>query len=435
MGRDYARDRAAAPLGLHVRRADAVGDRIFIDGNDAAASARVYGGATVAAWYPITPSTSLAEAFGKHCARYRVDPVDRQEPLRHRPGRGRARLDRHGDRRGLERRPRLHRDLRAGHLADAGVHRPRLFRRDPGGDLRRPARRPVDRHADAHPAVRHPLRAYASHGDTKHVLLFPEDPSECFEFAARRLRPRRPAADAGLRHARPRHRHERVAVRAAAVGRRPALRPRQGDDLRGARGRARVRPLSRRRRRRHPLPHLSRARTRRRARSSPAAPRSDRYARYTEEGAVYVDNMQRLLRKFETAKPARARRRSATARRDGARIGVIYFGSTDAGDARGAARRWRRRPSISTRCACAPSRSTTRWPTSSHEHDQVFVVEQNRDAQLRTLLVNECGIDPARLVPDPALRRHADHRALHRARDRRAPGGAQGDAAPEDAAS
>ena len=64
--------------------------------------------------------------------------------------------------------------------------------------------------------------AYASHGDTKHVLLFPEDPHECFEFAALGVRPRRPAADADLRHARPRHRHERLAVRAARLGRRPA---------------------------------------------------------------------------------------------------------------------------------------------------------------------------------------------------------------------
>ena len=73
-----------------------------------------------------------------------------------------------------------------GHLADAGVHRPGLFRRDPGGDLRRPARRPVDRHADAHPAVPTcSACAYASHGDTKHVLLFPEDPAEASSSARR----------------------------------------------------------------------------------------------------------------------------------------------------------------------------------------------------------------------------------------------------------
>ena len=77
-----------------------------------------------------------------------------EEPLRHHPGRGRACLDRHGDRRRLERRARLHGDLRPRHLADAGVSRPRLFRRNPGGDRRCAARRSLDRDADAHPAMR-----------------------------------------------------------------------------------------------------------------------------------------------------------------------------------------------------------------------------------------------------------------------------------------
>src|SRR5579872_6539774 len=61
------------PIGLRVARSDAVGDRIFIDGNSAAALGAVYGGATVAAWYPITPSTSMAEAFQRYCRRFRVD--------------------------------------------------------------------------------------------------------------------------------------------------------------------------------------------------------------------------------------------------------------------------------------------------------------------------------------------------------------------------
>ena len=87
---------ARAPAASRCARADAVGDRIFIDGNDAAGLGCVYGGATVAAWYPITPSTSLAEAFAKHCRKFRVDPDTGRAPLRHRPGRGRARLDRHG---------------------------------------------------------------------------------------------------------------------------------------------------------------------------------------------------------------------------------------------------------------------------------------------------------------------------------------------------
>ena len=80
-------------------------------------------------------------------------PGHRPQQLRHRAGRGRARLDRHGGGRGLERRARLHRHLRPRHLADDRVHRPGLLRRDPGDHHQRAARRPVHRHAHAHPAV------------------------------------------------------------------------------------------------------------------------------------------------------------------------------------------------------------------------------------------------------------------------------------------
>ena len=66
MGRDYARSHMQYPIGLRVRRSDAVGDRIAIEGNAAAGLGAVYGGATVAAWYPITPSTSLVEGFQKY---------------------------------------------------------------------------------------------------------------------------------------------------------------------------------------------------------------------------------------------------------------------------------------------------------------------------------------------------------------------------------
>jgi len=74
MGRDYARDHLEPPA-IKVRRANRVGNRIFIEGNNAAALGCVYGGATVAAWYPITPSSSMAEAFAKHCRKYRTDPA------------------------------------------------------------------------------------------------------------------------------------------------------------------------------------------------------------------------------------------------------------------------------------------------------------------------------------------------------------------------
>jgi 2-oxoglutarate ferredoxin oxidoreductase subunit alpha len=122
----------------------------------------------------------------------------------------------------------------------------------------------------------------------------------------------------------------------------------------------------------------------------------DRFARYTEEGAAYVDNMQRLLRKFETAKslvPKPILREAAQPTREGA----IYFGSTapamdealDALDAKG---------------VHLDTLRVRAFPFADEvidfvlSHDQVFVIEQNRDAQLRALLINEGAIDPTRLV-------------------------------------
>src|SRR5689334_22515523 len=76
LGREYALANFGCPLPLRVERRDAVGARIFVDGNSAAALGAVYGGATVAAWYPITPSSSLAEAFAGWCRKLRADPAD-----------------------------------------------------------------------------------------------------------------------------------------------------------------------------------------------------------------------------------------------------------------------------------------------------------------------------------------------------------------------
>ncbi|MGH8650122.1 MAG: 2-oxoacid:acceptor oxidoreductase family protein, partial [Burkholderiales bacterium] len=73
LGRSYALEHLKCPLGIKVKLADNVADKIFIDGNAAAALGCIYGGATVCAWYPITPSSSLAEAFQKYCAKLRVD--------------------------------------------------------------------------------------------------------------------------------------------------------------------------------------------------------------------------------------------------------------------------------------------------------------------------------------------------------------------------
>ena len=123
----------------------------------------------------------------------------------------------------------------------------------------------------------------------------------------------------------------------------------------------------------------------------------DRYARYTEEGPAYVDNMQRLLRKFETAKelvPAPVVEKAAVS----TKAGVIWFGSTGAAMAESLA-------ALAGDGIHLDRMRIRAFPFADavadfiDAHDQVFVVEQNRDAQLRMLLVNECGIDPGKLIP------------------------------------
>jgi 2-oxoglutarate ferredoxin oxidoreductase subunit alpha len=122
----------------------------------------------------------------------------------------------------------------------------------------------------------------------------------------------------------------------------------------------------------------------------------DRFAKYSEEGSVYVDNMQRLVRKFETAKavvPAPVKHKA----REKARYGVIYFGSTSAAMSEALV-------ALEAQGLHLDTLRIRAFPFSDevvdfiNSYDQVFIVEQNRDAQLRMLLVNECAIDPARFI-------------------------------------
>ncbi|HEX3699336.1 MAG TPA: 2-oxoacid:acceptor oxidoreductase family protein, partial [Phenylobacterium sp.] len=183
MGYDYVRENLA-PLGLQVRRADKVGDRIYVEGNAAAALGAVYGGATVCAWYPITPSTSLAEAFTGYCQELRTDPET---------GKARYAI--------LQAEDEI---ASIGVVVGAGWNGARAFTATsgPGVSLMTEfiglsyfAEIPavifdVQRGG---PSTGMPTRtqqadligaAYASHGDTKHPMLLPADPGECFEMGA-----------------------------------------------------------------------------------------------------------------------------------------------------------------------------------------------------------------------------------------------------------
>jgi 2-oxoglutarate/2-oxoacid ferredoxin oxidoreductase subunit alpha len=394
-GRRYAGEHLA-PIGLAVRPSDAVGNRIFVDGNSAAALGCVYGGATVAAWYPITPSSSVAEAFQKYCGKLRVDPetgthnyaiIQAEDEI-----------------------------ASIGMVVGAAWNGARAFTATsgPGVSLMTEfiglayfAEIPVTiiNVQRGGPSTGMPTRtqqadilscAYASHGDTKHVLLFPEDPHECFEHAAAALdladRLQTPVfvmtdLDIGM--------NQRLCAPFAWDAERGFDRGKvlDADALEAGREFARYKDVDgdgipwRTLPGTHPSKgaFFTRGTTR------------DPYARYSEAGHDYTYNVERLLKKFATAATLVPQPVLTPAARP-TRLGVLYFGSTA--------------PAMDEALAVLAERGVHLdalrlrafpFPDSVAQfiaaHDEVYVVEQNRDAQMRSLLVNELGIDPARLLP------------------------------------
>ncbi|OYU71274.1 MAG: ferredoxin oxidoreductase [Alphaproteobacteria bacterium PA2] len=395
MGRDYVKANLK-PLGLQVRRADAVGDRIYVEGNSAAALGAVYGGATVCAWYPITPSTSVVEAFMDYCAEFRTDKETGQAKY--------AIVQAEDEIASI------------GMVIGAGWNGARAFTATsgPGVSLMTEfiglsyfAEIPaviIDVQRGG-PSTGMPTRtqqadligaAYAGHGDTKHPMLLPQDPGECFEMAAL-------AFDLSDRL-----QTTIFLMQDLDIGMNEWLtEPFKWDDSRNL-DRGKVMTYEELEAgvdfgrykdvdgdgipyRTYPGVHPSKGAYFTRGTSR------NPYARYSEEGHVYVDNMQRLLRKFETAKsliPAPVLRKSGKA----TRTGVIYFGSTT--------------PAMHEALEILEAKGmhldalrVRGFPFSDEvydfiaAHDRVFVVEQNRDAQLRTLIVNEGDVDPGKLPP------------------------------------
>src|SRR5260370_10842 len=303
LGRDWAQEALDCPRGLHLERRDKVGDRIFVSGNDAAALGAVYGGATVCAWYPITPSSSLAEAFQAHCQRLRRDPEskDRRYAI-------------------IQAEDEL---ASIGIVIGAAWNGARAFTATSGPGISL-------------------MQEFLG------LAYFAEIPSVIFDL-------QRAGPSTGLPTP-----TQQCHFISCAYASQPGTHRSKG--------------------------YFSTRRTSR-----------DRYARYTEEGAAYADNMQRLLRKFETAKDQVPRPLQATAAKP-TKYGVIYYGSTSPAmdeaihiiEARGHSLN-----RLRVRAFPFHSRVTSFVPDPHF----VFVVEQNRDAQLRSLIVNECSIDPVRLVP------------------------------------
>lgn len=395
LGFQHAKAHFACPLGIKVKRSDQVGNRILLDGNTAAALGAVYGGATVAGWYPITPSTSIVESFEKYCNRLRIDPATGKKNF--------AVMQAEDELAAM------------GIAVGGGWNGARSFTATsgPGVSLMTEflglayfAEVPlvlmnVQR---AGPSTGMPTRtqqsdvmacAYASHGDTKQILLFPASPTECFDMSADAFdlaeRLQTPIIlmsdlDLGMND----HlTHELDWDDDRVYDRGKVMNAQQLDEVEKF-GRYldvdddgicyRTYPGT------HPEKGIFFTRGTSR----------DEYAVYTEKGEAYVRNMERLEKKFRTAAeiiPQPEMHKDNA----GSSIGVIYYGTTTfAMDETFDMLVQKGIKVDGMRIRAFPFGKAVEDFIASH--DQVFVVEQNRDAQLRTLLINELELNPADVV-------------------------------------
>jgi len=394
IGRAYAREYLECPLPFQVRKSKKVGDRILIDGNTAAALGCVYGGATVCAWYPITPSTSVAENFEMYSNRLRIDEETGQRKF--------AIIQAEDELAAI------------GIVIGAAWNGARSFTATSGPGISLMTEFLGLAYFAEIPAVLFDIQrcgpstgmptrtqqgdlisaAYASHGDTKHVLLFPSTPKECFDFAANAL-------DLADRLQTP-----IIVMSDLELGMFDNLsEPLVWDDARSYdRGKVldaddleRVERFGRYLDvdgdgigyRTYPGTHPEKGSFFTRGTSR------DEYAAYTESPEVYEQNMQRLIRKWRTAATLVPQAEIAES---GQRVGILYYGTTALPMTEALDRLTEEGIGLDT--------LRVRGFPFGHEvykfiaaHDFIFVAEQNRDAQMKTLLVNEGELDPAQLVP------------------------------------
>jgi len=395
LGRDYIHQHYEYPLGLRLEKRDLTKNLVLIDGNSAVGLGAVYGGATVAAWYPITPSTSVVDAFSKFAYKLRIDEAT---------GKRKFAIVQAED------------ELAAiGMVMGATWNGARSFTATsgPGVSLMTEflglayfAEIPVVlvNVQRGGPSTGMPTRtqqadllstAYASHGDTKHVMIFPSTPTECFEHTALSFdlseRLQTPVIvmtdlDLGMNeHLCPAFTWDdsKIYDRGKVLN---------AEELENAKQFGRYldvdgdgicyRTL--------PGTHPSKGAFFTRGTSK------DEFARYTEDGNAYMRNMDRLSKKWETAKkyvpaPEMYQQENQSSQ------GIIFFGTTtysalEAMDL------------MKQQGILLDALRIKAFPFSKEiedfiaDHEQVFVVEQNRDGQLRSLLINEMDIAPSKLI-------------------------------------
>ena len=393
LGYDYAMAHFDCPLPFHLERMDATKDWILLDGNSACGLGAVYAGATVGAWYPITPSTSLMEAYREFAERYRVDKATGQRKYCL-----------------IQAEDEL---AAAGMVLGAGWAGARAFTSTagPGISLMSEfvglgyyAEIPgvfVDVQRTG-PSTGMPTRtqqgdllstAYLSHGDTKHIVLFPANPEECFYFMPK-------AFDLAERFQTP-----VFVLTDLDIGMNDwmcrrltwddSYRPDRGKVL-GAAELAEVKKFARYADTGGGVP----------ARSLPGVhPRGAYFTRgsghtsqatYTEDATEYREVMDRLARKLATAAEVVPQPEMDT--QPNASFGIISIGGCH-GAVREALHRLRADGVTADymRIRGFPFGAEVR--TFMARHRRCFVVEQNRDAQLRALIAIETGTPLEQMIP------------------------------------
>lgn len=395
LGVQYIHDHYEYPLGIRLERRDKNGDRILMNGNTACALGAIYAGATVAAWYPITPSTSVVDAFAKYARRLRTDPAT---------GKKKYAIVQAED------------ELAAiGVVIGAMWNGARSFTATsgPGVSLMNEflglayfAEIPavlIDVQRGG-PSTGMPTRtqqsdillaAYASHGDTKHPLLFPSTPKECFDMTADAFdlaeRLQTPVLvmtdlDLGMNdHLSPpfhwdeKRRYDRGKVLSAEELENAKQWGRyldvDGDGI----------PY-----RTIPGTHPTKGSFFTRGSSK------DEFARYTEDGEAYRRNMDRLLKKWDTAKHV-VPKPELFQENDRSTEGILFFGTS----AYSALEAMEQLEAVGVetdamRLKAFPFSDTVR--NFIERHERVYVIEQNRDAQMRSLLMIELGMDPKKMI-------------------------------------
>ena len=394
LGVNYVKENFSYPLDIQVERRNLIKDKILLNGNTAAGIGAVYGGASVVSWYPITPSTSLIEAFEDYAILYRNDKetgkknyaiVQAEDEL---AALGMAiGANWNGARSftatsgpGLS---LMNEFLGLAYYSEVPVVLVDVQRSGPSTGM--PTR---TQQSDIL------LAAYASHGDTKHVLLIPSTPAECFEMTATAFdlaeflqTPVMVMLDLDLGmndhisaplQWHPDRKYNRGKVLSAEQLENIERFGRYLDiDKDGVPYRT------------IPGTHATKGAYFTRGSSH------DEYAVYSEDSATYVRIMERLLQKFETAKsmvPAPIFYQKDNQHE----IGFIFYGTTTAAAEEAM-------DILNTQGISIDAIRIKAFPFIDdvlnfiNTHNEVFVIEQNRDAQMRTLLINELEIAPSKL--------------------------------------